>query len=85
MTYIYPQNLKATAHLWLWSLRDFTVLCIAALLSVLLLVELHWLLPAALTMGFAFLSIRTDDVTILDYVRYAARYLITTQQCFLWR
>ena len=21
--YIYPQNLKATANLWLWSLRDF--------------------------------------------------------------
>ena len=22
MTYLYPQNLKATANLWLWSLRD---------------------------------------------------------------
>lgn len=22
-TYLYPQNLKATANLWLWSLRDF--------------------------------------------------------------
>lgn len=24
--YIYPQNLKATANLWLWSLRDFVIL-----------------------------------------------------------
>ena len=22
-TYLYPQNLKATANLWLWSLKDF--------------------------------------------------------------
>ena len=35
--YIYPQNLKATANLWLWSLRDFVILAVAALLSVLAL------------------------------------------------
>lgn len=23
-TYIYPQNLKATSRLWLWSIRDFS-------------------------------------------------------------
>ena len=37
--YIYPQNLKATANLWLWSLRDFVILAVAALLSVLALVQ----------------------------------------------
>ena len=39
-TYLYPQNLKATANLWLWGLRDFAILCIATLLSVLALVQL---------------------------------------------
>ena len=29
--YLYPQNLKATANLWLWGLRDFCILGIAAL------------------------------------------------------
>ena len=38
--YLYPQNLKATANLWLWSLRDFAILCIAVLLSALALVQL---------------------------------------------
>ena len=33
-TYIYPQNLRAKANLWLWSLRDFLIMGIAALLSV---------------------------------------------------
>lgn len=51
-TYLYPQNLKATANLWLWGLRDFAILCIATLLSVLALVQLGFLsrlrLPCAL-------------------------------------
>ena len=36
--YIYPQNLKAKASLWLWGMRDFVILCVAALLSVVALV-----------------------------------------------
>ena len=32
-TYLYPQNLKASANLWLWSLRDFLILSIAILIS----------------------------------------------------
>ena len=31
-TYLYPQNLRATANLWLWSLRDFAIMCVALLL-----------------------------------------------------
>ena len=30
--YIYPQNLKATANLWLWCLRDFALICVGLLL-----------------------------------------------------
>ena len=41
--FIYPHNLRATANLWLWGLRDFTILCIAALLSVVSLVELGFI------------------------------------------
>lgn len=83
--YLYPQNLKATANLWLWSLRDFAVLGIAALLSIVILVQLHWLLPAAATLCYGFLTIRTDDTTILDFIRYAGRFFITTQQHYEWR
>lgn len=39
--YIYPQNLKAAANMWLWSLRDFAIMGVAALLSIVILVELH--------------------------------------------
>ena len=82
--YLYPQNLKATANLWLWSLRDFAILCIAVLLSALALVQLGMFIPAAVTLCFGFLTIRMDDTTVLDYMRYAVRYLISTQQYFEW-
>lgn len=54
-------------------------------LSILILVELHVLLPAAATLCYAFLTIRMDDTTIMDFLRYAARYFITTQQYYEWR
>ena len=83
--YLYPQNLKASANMWFWSLKDFCILGIAALLSIWILVELHILLPAAATLCYAFLTIRMDDTTIMDFLRYAARYFITTQQYYEWR
>ncbi len=83
--YIYPQNLKATANLWLWSLRDFAIICIGLLLSVLSLTQLHLLLPVALTAAYAFLSIRMEEITVLDYIRYAGRFLLFSQQEFYWQ
>lgn len=76
-TYLYPQNLKATANLWLWGLRDFAILCIATLLSVLALVQLGFFVPAAVTLCFGFLSIRMDDTTVLDFsgMRYVTLFL----------
>ncbi len=83
--FIYPHNLRATANLWLWDLRDFTILCIAALLSVVSLVELGFIVPAAATLCFGFLTMRRDDRTVLDFLGCAVRYFITSQQEFDWR
>lgn len=83
--YLYPQDLKAKANLWLWGLRDFCILGVAALISVVALVHLKLLIPAAATLVYAFLTIRKDDTTVLDYMKYAVRFLITTQQYFEWR
>ena len=83
--YIYPQNLKATANLWLWSLRDFSIACVGLLISVLALTQLGLILPFALTVAYAFLSIRLEEITVLDYVRYAGKFLIFSQQEYVWR
>lgn len=83
--YIYPQNLKATANLWLWSLRDFAIACVGLLISVLALTQLGLILPFALTVAYTFLSIRLEEITVLDYVRYAGKFLIFSQQEYVWR
>ena len=83
--YIYPQKLKATANLWLWGLRDFCIIGIAALLSVVILVYVQFFVPAVVTLCYAFLTIRMDDTTVLDYMKYAVKFLISTQQYFEWR
>ena len=83
--YLYPHNLKATANMWLWGLRDFAIIGVAALLSIVALVYLGWLIPAAVTLCFGFLTIRLDETTMLDYIKYAFRYFISTQQYYEWR
>lgn len=83
--YLYPQNLKATANLWLWSLKDFTILGVSLLLSVVVLVQLRWLIPIAVTLCYGFLTIRMDETTILDFIKYAVRYFISTQQYYEWK
>jgi len=84
-TYIYPQNLKAKPHLWLWGLRDFVILALCVLLSLVLLVHSGFLLPLALTLCFAFMTIRMEDTTVMDYLGYATRHFITSQKIYAWR
>ncbi len=83
--YLYPQNLKATANLWLWSLKDFTILGVSLLLSIVVLVQFRWLIPIAVTLCYGFLTIRMDETTILDFIKYAVRYFLSTQQYYEWK
>ena len=48
------------------------------------LTQMGLLLPLALTAAFAFLSIRMEDLTVLDYIRFAAKFTISTQQEYRW-
>lgn len=83
--YIYPQNLKAQAKLWFWNLRDIAIIGIALLVSVLALAQIKFVLPLALTLVYAFLTIRMDDLTVLDFIIRAVKYFITTQQYYEWK
>ena len=76
--------MRASATLWLWSLKDFAVIVIAALFSALVLATTKILIPAVLTAIYAFLSIRSDETTVLDFIKYGVRYFISTQQYFEW-
>ena len=82
--YIYPEHLKARAVMWLWQLRDLTVLGVGVLLSVLAAVQTGVIIPALITAAYAFLTIRFEDTSILDFISYACAYFFR-QQFFKWR
>ena len=83
--YIYPDNLKAKATLWLWQLRDIGIIGICALVSILSLTQAGFFPPLVLTGVYAFLTIRFEDTSILDFIRYAFAYMFGSQQFYVWR
>jgi hypothetical protein len=82
--YIYPDNLRAKPTLWLWQLRDLGIVGVGLLLSVFALAQLRFLPPIVIVALYAFLSIRFDDTSILDFIRCAFAFFLTKQQCFEW-
>ena len=83
--YLYPENLTARPMLGLWTLRDVAWIGTGLLLSVLALTQTGIALPLVLTAVFAFLTIRHEGTSILDFIRYAAAFLLTKQQYYEWR
>lgn len=83
--YIYPQNLKSGAKLWLWSIRDFIIICLGLILSVVILTQLWTFLPFAITATYAFLTIRKEEITVMDYLFCAVKFFVTAQQLYVWR
>ena len=84
-TYIYPENLRASVKLWFWSVRDLVIICAGIVLSVIVLVNLWNVLPIAATASYAFLSLRADETSIIDYIFNAVKFFLTSQQLYLWR
>lgn len=83
--YLYPDNLKAKATLWLWQLRDIAVIGVGFLISVLTMTQGGIFIPLVLTAVYAFLSIRFEDTSILDFMWYASAFLFAKQQFYEWR
>ena len=83
--YIYPANLKETAKIWLWSLKDLMIGGAALLISIVSLTQVGFFVPLALTLVYAFLTIKLDDTSILDFIKRAANYFLISQQFYIWK
>ena len=83
--YIYPDNLKAKPKLWLWELRDVAAIGIGLLFSVLALTQGGSMFLLVLTVLYAFLSIRMEGASILDFLKCAVCFLFLHQQYYEWR
>ena len=82
--YLYPDNLTARPMLWLWALRDVALIGISLLLSALALAQTGFVTPLVVTAVYAFLAIRHDGVSMLDFLRYAGAFFFG-HQYYEWR
>ena len=83
--YIYPANLKAQASILFWTLQDLVAAVLLSVLGVLLVNQTGSLFLLAVAAAFAFLSIRFEETSILDFIRYAWRHCVSCQQIYFWR
>ena len=83
--YIYPQNMRTQVKLWFWTLREIIILGVALTVSVISWAKLNFVVPAAVTVLYGFLTIRMDEYSILDFIKRAWRYFVSTQQYFEWK
>ena len=83
--FIYPDNLKAKAQLWFWTLNDMGIISLGLIISVFSLVRWETMVPMTTTGIYAIVSIRLDEVSILNFLRWAAAFLLLTPQHYEWR
>lgn len=83
--YIYPDNLKAKATMWLWKLKDLAIIGIIVLLSVFAFAYAGLWFPLVIAGAYAFLTIQVEDTSIMDFIRYACAYFLMDQQHYEWR
>ena len=77
--------MRTQVKLWFWTLRDIIILGVALTVSVISWAKLNFIVPAALTVLYGFLTIRMDEYSILDFMKRAWRYFVSTQQYFEWK
>ena len=82
--YIYPNNLKAKATMWFWELKDIIIIAIGTIIAVVSLAQVRFLPPLVITAVYAFLTIRFEDMTILQFIKNAWAYFIGVKQEYEW-
>ncbi len=82
--YIYPDNLKAKAVMWLWELKDLGIIAVCAIISIVAITQTGLMFPLAATAGYAFLTIQIEDSSIMMFIKNAWKYF-AGQQFYEWR
>lgn len=82
--FIYPENLRSAVKLWFWNVRDFIIICAGIIVSILIFAKLWTPVPLAFTACYAFLTLRAEENSIMDFITNAVKFFVTSQQLFLW-
>ena len=79
MEYIYPENLKVTATVWLWAIKDLVILMVLAMIALPILIHLHSTLGVVVAVVFGTVTARLGSRSIGDYLMIVVKYLTLTQ------
>lgn len=82
--YIYPKDLKKSATVLLWRMRDGAVLLFLILGAVILFRITQSVLPLVLAAVYAVLTINLDGIRIYDFIQYSLRFFFG-QRIYIWR
>jgi len=83
--YLYPENLKSKATLWFWELKDVCIFGGLLLLGLLILSASGNTLFLVIGVTYGLLTMQLEEITVRDFLVYAAKYLFVEQQYFEWR
>lgn len=85
MQYLYPENLKSKATLFLWELKDVVIIGVLFVISVFAMAQSGTFILLLATSIYAFLSIQFDGVSILGFIKNALSFFVLKQQEYEWR
>ncbi len=83
--YLYPNNLKSKPILWLWYMKDIVIIGVLTLISVFIYTQLNIIHFLVSTAVYALLTLRFDDMSILDFIIYSCRFFISQPQTYTWK
>ncbi|AGN24543.1 hypothetical protein K210_04700 [Erysipelothrix rhusiopathiae SY1027] len=83
--YLYPNNLRAKPMLWLWHLKDVVIIGIITLFAVFIYAQFNKIYLLVAAAAYAILSLRFDDLSILDILIHLCHFFILEQQTFTWK
>ena len=68
-----------------WSLRDLIVIILSVVVSIVIWITLGTYIPLSFALLNAFLSIRTEEKSISEYLRLAFRFVFIDQKTYIYK
>lgn len=82
--YIYPKDLKVSAIMFLWRLRDAAILVLLTVTAVILFGLAKTIVPLVGAAVFGVLTIDIGGIRIYDYLKLCMQFF-GGQRIFFWR
>lgn len=83
--YLYPDNLSGKPTLFFWQLKDLGIILLLVLLGIFVAANTGSVFLLVGAFVYAFLTIRASEVSILDFLKYAAAYFFYKPQRYEWK